>query len=856
MKKKQLSVRMLGLLLGGSALLALGGLISCEEYELDEKLPPGFGTTLYSYLAENDYSDFRRLVEELGYEEALSGKSTKTMFVANDEAFARFYAANRWGVKSYEELSLAQKKMLLYSSMVDNSLQIMSLSSTTGAAGAVEGNCMRRSTASSVYDTIPVIKVDEMPDNAKGWTYYRENNKDIVCMKDMSTVPLVFFVEKFLTQNRITNEDINFIFNNEVSRQSGDAGVNGIDVEEHNIRCANGFIHRMKDVLLPLDNMAEILRTKPQTSEYSRLVERFSAPYYIGRENTDNYNYEYGTSVDSVFQKRYLSNRSSDGSLLTLPDGSVADAALKFDPGWNSFYSDDPNAISATVAMQKNMGVMLVPSNAALEEYWNNGVGKVLKDYYGSWDAVPDHVVVKLLNNNMLNSFVNSVPSKFESVVNSTQDVMGITIEDVDSVFLACNGAIYLTNKVFSPTEYVSVSFPALVNESMKIFNWAIEQFQYGPYLNSLDSYYSLFIPTNNALLTYVDPVSYGQTTTQLYQFHYRSDVEEESSRVWASVWEYDVATGLIGDSIGELTDYYRLRDRLEDLLDNHIVVGNIESGKTYYRTKNGGVVSVKANGSQIASVRGTYQMDADRDIPVVTIYDQSKDGNGKSYIIESEPVLTTRRSVFDILDETEEFSVFYELLLGSELYETSRSGFICGSQIGNVSSFNNYHYTVYVPTNESLKALIASGDLPTWEQVAMLEEDPNSSEEYIESLKTKINEFVRYHVQDNSLYIDMDYNTDGGSDNFERNYETAIMNLTTNKFYTLKTKVTPDAISVTDLLGHERKVITSDPRLYNISAREYQLSSTTMETSAFAVVHQIDGPLFFKQSQCSHYNQ
>jgi len=857
MEKQTFGNRFTRALLCGGAALVSGAFVACQdEYDLDEKLPPGFGATLYSYLEDNDYSDFTRLVKDLGYEEALSGKSSKTMFVANDESFTRFYQHNKWGVHRYEDLSLAQKKILLYSAMVDNSLQIMSLSSTSGAAGPVEGNCMRRSTASSVYDTVPMIHPEEMPDNGAAWSYYRTNNKSLVCMKDMSTVPVSFFVEAFLSRNRISNDDVDFLFNYKINRQPGDAGVNGISIVEPNIRCANGFVHRVENVLLPLDNMAEIIRTQPQTRIFSRLLERFSAPYYIGREGTNNYNYEYGTAVDSVFQKRYFSKRSAGGAVATLPDGTAVDATLKFDPGWNSFYSDDPNAISPTVAMQENMGVMLVPTDDALQKYWDEGVGRVLKDYYGSWDAIPDAVIAKLINNNMLNSFIASVPSKFDGIVNSTQDPMGIHVEDVDSVILGCNGAIYLTNKVFSPTEYISVSFPALINETMNIFYWAIEQFQYGSYLNSLDAYYSLFIPTNHAMLTYVDPVSYGMTKTQLYRFHYKKEAEEESERVWASIFEYDIQTGAVGDSIGELKDFGGLKNRLEDVLDNHIVVGNIESGKLYYRTKNGGVVRVKNEGGTIKAVQGTYQMDRDREIPIEEVYDESQEGNGKTYILEQEPLMTTNRSVFDVLDSHEEFSVFYDLLQGSELHETSRSGSLCGSPNGNVSSFNNYHYTVYVPTNESLNALIASGDLPTWDKIARMEEDPNIPEEYTDSMKTLINNFVRYHVQDNSLFINMDYSTDGGADEFERNYETSIMNLQTNKFYTLTARMTPESLSVTDNLGHRRHVLTDNPELYNIAVREYQLSSTSLSTSAFAVVHQIDGPLFFKASQCRHYNQ
>ena len=121
----------------------------------------------------------------------------------------------------------------------------------------------------------------------------------------------------------------------------------------------------------------------------------------------------------------------------------------------------------------------------------------------------------------MLSSFISSVPSKFQNILNDANDPMGVTPDAIDSVWLGCNGAVYLTNRVYSPTAYVSVSFPALVNESMRIMYWGIEQLQYDVYLNSLNSYYSFFIPKNEAMLQYIDPCSYGKSQTQLLRFHY-----------------------------------------------------------------------------------------------------------------------------------------------------------------------------------------------------------------------------------------------------------------------------------------------------------------------------------------------
>ena len=100
-----------------------------------------------------------------------------------------------------------------------------------------------------------------------------------------------------------------------------------------------------------------------------------------------------------------------------------------------------------------------------------------------------------------------------------------------------------------------------------------------------------------------------------------------------------------------------------------------------------------------------------------------------------------------------------------------------------NVQFFNNYRYTVFVPTNEAIREAIAAG-LPTWEEIR---EDfrshckpmidwggtgepiltPDGEIEYTDSLATKadstriaakityLTNFVRYHFADNSVFAD-----------------------------------------------------------------------------------------------------
>lgn len=828
----------------GMALIAMGGLSACEGYDLAEEDPSWLGSSIYDYLnSQGNYTNMVKVIDDLGYKDVLSKTGSKTLFVADDAAFDRFYRTNTWGVKGYNDLSFAQKKLLLYGSMINNACQVAYLSSSEGPT---EGDCMRRLTASSEYDSVPVIGPAQMPDNPY-WARYRERGEKIVCMSDVTTPPMIHFIEMFLNNKLITNEDCNFLFNHVTERQPGDANVNGIMMEEQNIKCSNGFVHKMAEVLTPLPNMADLISQRPNTQGYAKLLNRFCAPYRHDKTDayTREYNRLYNTDIDTLYEKRYFSERSRDGQPLDLtPDEGPVNGMLKFDPAWNQFYSATTTSTAANVALQENMGVMLVPSDEALNNYWNEGAGKVLKDYYGTWEAVPDKVISKMLNVNMLNSFTNSVPSKFYTVLNDANDELGLDEQYVDSVYLACNGAVYLTNKVFNPVAYISVTFPALINETMSVLYWGVEQLGFDIYLNSQNTYYSLFIPNNTSLLDYIDPCSYGKTSTQLFRFHYKPTAQTEREKVWASIWNYDVATGVIGDSIGEAS-YNQITNRLEDILNTHIVIGNVEDGNTFYRTKGGSMVKVANTSAGIGgmTVQGGYQIENAKNIKVVAIYDESYEGNGKTYIIEEEPIMTARKSVFDILGEHEEFSAFHDLLQSSQFLETKHviGTDEHGEPSQNISLFNTYRYTVFVPTNKAIKDLQNSRQLPTWEQV-----DTEEDEEQKDSLRTVIENFIKYHIQDEAFYVGQ------GSD--EGEYETSAYKVTNGNlsYYKLRTQVSNDGIKVTDGKGQTREVV-KDNGLYNLMAREYQYdtpdasSAQNLYTSSFAVIHQIDGVLQYK---------
>ena len=111
--------------------------------------------------------------------------------------------------------------------------------------------------------------------------------------------------------------------------------------------------------------------------------------------------------------------------------------------------------------------------------------------------------------------------------------------------------------------------------------------------------------------------------------------------------------------------------------------------------------------------------------------------------------------------------------------------------------------------------------------------------------IKNRIVNFLRYHIQDNSVFIGD--NTESGL-----KYETGMLNPANRRFYSIEVnKIGTDGMELTDQLGNKRKVVTTEG-LYNNVCREYAFNTgaNTIYTSSSAVVHQIDGALFYEKSQ------
>ena len=925
-------------LLFGGALLAAGlSMYSCsDDYTLGDEQPTGLNT-IYGYMEEQgNFKNYLHLIDDLGLKEVLSKTGSKTMFIADDEAFAKFYESNSWGVKQYSDLSLAQKKLLLNSSMIDNpySTHMLSSAESQGSSGRpVKGEVCRRSSSQSLYDSVTVVTAanasDILPDNPL-FNEVKANHDSIVLFTDASNAaPMVHFTGKFVVSNKLANTDIDFIYHNdEGTFQSDDIYVNHSRVINSNIFCLNGFIHQVDKVITPLENMAEIIRTTPETSIYSSIIERFAAPD-DSVELANVYNGVNGTSYDTVFVKRYFSKRSAGSTMrVDVPfkedkHGKTFDGALKYDPGWNGYL---PLISNDRQPMMEDLAVMLVPTDDAMKDWWNNGGGSAVKNFYGTIENTPNKVLDDLISVNQLASFVAYAPSRFADVLDEDGNPLGITIQDVDSCIIGCNGIVMLTNKVFSPMSYSSVLFPAVIDTTrFNIMSNAIENLNYDKYLNSAVSSYVFLLPTNEGLLSYVDPVSYGQTTEQqkdknnLWEFHF--DVTKQT--IYADVYECEILDDgqvIKGAKLGKIdggTGNAFIKNRIEDLLDNHILVlgenEKYDPEKKYYKTKARTFVRIDKEGEQY-KVYGSYQDESNNPL-LVDASDAYPMKNGLTLPIDG-VAMGARRSVLATLTNTTNekgdsiFSEFAKIVkLCAVSTNNSKDGWQAGDQVyGNLFNIknkgaigaedsksskkatyllNNYNYTIYAPTNDAMELAYKAG-LPRPSDYAEAEEyDEKHGIEDDDTLSqaARISEvmldFVKYHIQDNSIFVDKGFT--GGhyeSGKTELIKATSVDEETgetswSGKYspgrpYKLLVEVSADAMTVTDCrygydkdgnyLGGVTAHVITEPGCYNIMAREYWYTDTgskpynkLLNNSSSVVIHAIDSPLIYADGE--HYD-
>ncbi len=829
---------------------------SCDVYTLDDKEPDWLGASIYNYLeTDGRFTNYLQLVKDLDYVQVLSKTGSKTLFVATDEAFARFYQNNSWGVRKYEDLTQGQKSLILNYGMINNAYLVDMLANYNNG-GFKEGAAMRRVTAVSVIDSVPYVYAPELP-STPYWDFFRQEG--MYLLKDNTPLTVMYFTQKHMEQAMITDEDFSFITG--LTREENDAHIFGIKIIEKDITCKNGYLNVMAEVMVPPVNMAEYINTTSNVSMFAKIMNRFCAPFFDA-QNTVQYTQLHPEFSDSIYVKKYFARV---GGSTTYPNGQSipSDLLLPFDPGWNSY-----TRTASDNALQSDMAAMFVPTNQAMTTYLESGSGKVLKDRFGSWDSIPNDIIPLFIKRHMRTSFIESIPSRFSTMVDEDNSLLSVSKNDIENVYIGSNGLIYETNKVYPPDDYVSVYGPVLLSANdaspvnkTKIWKWAILQNDFRLYLNSLVSRYSFFVPTDEYFKDYIDIISLGQDVTAAIKFWFN----EKTKVVNATVYAYDLSTKTLGDSIGLITTDTYIKNRLTDMLNSHIVVGDVESGKNYYITKGNVAVKVTGTGENLR-VQSGGNIALNEHANATKYYGQS---NGKTYFLDK-IIQAPQQSVYKVMSSTPEFSEFFDLMTGFPATSTSVVFVNKTNYYGidfNVKFFNTFNYTVYVPTNSAIEQAIKDELIMPWDSAFGKPGINDLTDATVRAAQiVKLERFIRYHIQDNSVFVDnVAVDKIYQSATIKLNGGFSYFNTFTNKYYKIGVKSTGGNLSLTTEQGKSVNVLTNGG-LYNIMTRDYVFNnrpsafknadgtgvglaytSSNILTSSTAVIHQIDNILNFE---------
>ena len=979
------------------ALLSTVGFTSCADdkfhlKDYEETTPAFLGQSIYHELqARGVYSNVLRLIDDLEYADVLSKTGSKTLFVANDSAYAEFFKNNPWGVTCYDDLSKNQKRVLLNNSMLNNAYVLEMLANTEGGG---KNLCLRQITSATVSDSVACWHPDSLPTTLSpsdtDWFKSLRERGDSVYMALDATDPLmVHFIEGQLKLKNVEFADVEKIMGRpwHLEGAASFGFINDSRIIEGDVVCLNGYIHVLDKVLVAPGNMAEMIRQNPKTSLFSAMLDRFAAPYY-----NDNLTKQYKAlnviNADSIYEKRYISNRSQGGSGISKdPNGEGFNPNqffLPFDPGWNQY------AVSSSTPKEYDMAAMFVPNNDAMIEYFVRGGGKEMIERYGIADntaenlelnlyQIPLSLIHPLIENLMKDSFNESVPSKYATIVNDAQDYMFTTsyatVDEFKSGIVECmvanNGVVYVMGALNAPAEYASVMAPVSLLSNLSVvrtivkaddnyiegqkFNEAPLKQYFSTYLKAMQSDFTFFVPTDAGLASYgiVDPVGYARNyygrdnTVQgldkdnpryYWRFTY-DDSKETKFPIAAKFYVYDVNTGQnpttdkphkINDKNGSdgadesSTLGNHKKALLMEMINQHIIVHDdpigVSDGRTYYMARNG--APVRLTNKNIAAdtinkgmcVEGGFQVMLndpaegnaanDHTAVVLNSYDKTRAkneyGNGMTYIIDR-PIQATMRSVYNHLTFSEDpttadvyespYTEFVNLAVASNVkddlleacgYYTKIEGgkevkmtdtekqrermkllvFVDRSQGSGLNMamndqlvrfFNNYHYTVYLPTNEHVQAAFDKG-LKSWTQIedwvkarsndykSPLSEDDKAK---ARTMITVLVNFVKYHFQDQSVFVD--------NVSAEQQYQTACIDNETNSYLPLTVTQSPSALSVLDRSGNRVNVTASEENR-NLLARDICYdkaygSATTIKNSSYAVLHQLEGYLNYHTS-------
>ncbi|MBC7947712.1 MAG: fasciclin domain-containing protein [Chitinophagaceae bacterium] len=640
--------------------------------------PPDLDPPIYQQLeAMGKFTQFLSLIDKAGYKPTLAAAGYWTMFAPTDSAFQNdtefaAYLQSR-NIANLAAIDSATAQSIVQYLLVFNGFEKDRLDDFQSNLGWVVDNSFKRRTAyyTGFYkDTTAagqiVTAVASNRNNTGGVnSYYNpadNNNKYIN-----------FFTSNYFATKGLNATDYNYFYPN--TPYTG-FNVANAKVTQQDIAAENGVIHVLDHVVTPQMSLDQYLRTKPEFSEFKNLFNRYMVQFLPNVDATRRYQVLTGNS-DNVLVKVY-------SNLLAFSLNNENYLKLQDNDG------------------QRDSWTLFAPKNDSLLDY----LGKILKEGYGSVNALPLNIIADLLNSHMWQTAV--WPSKFNSTFNFLGEpaYLDKNTDVVDKKVLS-NGIFYGTSKVNEPNVFSTVYGKAYLNPKFGIMTRLLNM-ELRTIITNPGVKYTIFMMPDAVL------------NAQGYNFN-----------LAANAWT-------LGTTANDSNRLNLLRILNTGVIEtpNNELAGLGTPGFSGIIGSYGGEY-IKFNGNQIITA-GT------RERGITATIDSIKNTkNGRVVYLNNLlyfPYAPIGKDIERLgTPTTSEYNLFWNYLRNSTAYDPTTST-IVGTSPGSF-------YTILAPRNNAIRQAITDGLLPG--TAATPNFNPTLTAD-----KVKVEKFIQYHILDKRSII------------------------------------------------------------------------------------------------------
>lgn len=389
----------------------------CKEdpyYARPESLEP----VIYKQLEERgNFKSYLACVDRANYKDVLNKTGYFTVFAPTDEAFAAFLSEHNYG--SVEAIDLETVKKIVNFSIVYSAYTKERLDDYQSSDSSTWREDMAFKRRTAYYKWVYLDTVDGQPMYVVDMNAVGEEDDPAGTYQsnDYNNKHIPYFTENYFSYKNLSAYDYNYFYPE--TEFTGFNVVNAQVVESDNL-AENGVFHIVDKVILPLPSLDDLIGSKPEYSEFKRLIDRYLVEYNLGStELHDLYEKATGTRPN-IYVKEY-------------PD-------LLFAPGCENFLR---YGLGEDYDAQIDGWTLFVPTNDAIQDFYDT---KFL-EFYGSVDAMPTQIIAEFINAHFFRTSV--WPSKFDVTTNPFGEPARFNAEsDVVDKKIASNGIFYGVSKV------------------------------------------------------------------------------------------------------------------------------------------------------------------------------------------------------------------------------------------------------------------------------------------------------------------------------------------------------------------------------------------------------------------------